>query len=54
MSPEEFVDRKLQRHLHKRLKHHNSHHHKNEKKEEQSSNHVVKRSVDGLPDLVDW
>ncbi|XP_034250554.1 cathepsin O-like [Thrips palmi] len=52
MSREEFLDRKLQKHLHKRLHSHNRHH--SNKNESSTINHIKKRSVDGLPDVVDW
>lgn len=52
MSQEEFLEHKLQRHMHKRLHSHNRHH---ERKAEPSTiNHIKKRSIDGLPDVVDW
>lgn len=54
MSREEFLDHKLQKHLHKRLHIHRSHHHDKEGKDGIKSNHVKKRSIDGLPDIVDW
>lgn len=55
MSREEFLDHKLQRHLHKHMHNHKSHQHdKDGKKHESHSNHVKRRSLDGLPDLVDW
>ncbi|KAK3921726.1 Cathepsin O [Frankliniella fusca] len=53
MSKDEFLDRKLQKHLHRRLHHHRSHNSKN-KVDDTTENHIKKRSVDGLPDLVDW
>lgn len=52
MSREEFVDRKLQRHMNKRLNSHKRHHH--QKNESSMMNHLKKRSADGLPDVVDW